>query len=155
MDQKPKRAIGVRVVALSLWLISMPLTLLDSDGPGWFVDSDGWQGYEIVFFWPIITGDWRLILLVAIPTAYVVGGMWFRLPMWIHFSAWAISLLTLTLWLVGYRAYPAFSLFALAWILSGIGPLLDWHRGVESDGRISPPASNPAAASESPRTPAR
>ena len=141
MDPKPRRATTVRVIALSLFLISMPLTLLNSHGPGWFADSDGWQGYDIVFTWTMVIffGGWFLIP-VAISNAYVICGMWLRLPMWIHFAAWAICWLSLAIVLTGIPAYPAFTLLALSWILSGIGPILDWRCRVDTDEPVSQPA---------------
>lgn len=78
MDQSPQISVGVRTTAFTLFLISMPLTVLNSDGPGFFADSDGWQGYEVAFFWPICIvklGAWWFIP-IGISTAYIMCGMW-------------------------------------------------------------------------------
>ena len=48
-----------RFGAAALFLLSLPLTLVDS-GLGFFSDSDGWQGYEIVFLWPMAALDYHV-----------------------------------------------------------------------------------------------
>ncbi|MBS0264586.1 MAG: hypothetical protein JSS02_21810 [Planctomycetes bacterium] len=66
------------MIAIASFLVAMPLTVMDSRGPGFFVDSNGWQGYEVAFVWPyfvVFLGAWWFIP-IGFATAYILFGMW-------------------------------------------------------------------------------
>jgi hypothetical protein len=133
MKREPTRSTMFRRVSIAFFLISMPLTLIDSHDTGIFVDADGWQGYDIVFTWPVfipMMGGWILIPSM-ISNAYVVVGMWIKnLPIYVHLFAWFMCVPTIltVLWGLPKDVHASFLFLALAWILSGIGPFKDWLR---------------------------
>jgi len=124
------KARNFRLISLFLLLTALPITLIDSKGPGWLADSNGWQGYEIVFWWPaviLLNGGW-VYLPLAISNAYLVVGMWLRrLPKFLHLAAWFMSIPTILIICIGWGRdlHFSFVILAAAWILSGIGPLFD------------------------------
>jgi hypothetical protein len=123
-----------RIFATLLMIISLPLTLLDSSGAGWFADADGWQGYEVLFVWPRVLLSYGIffdypmsILLfgpVLLSNCYLLVGMWLSfLPKFVHFAFWFMWVPATVMTWLGGGIFPAFWLLCAAWIISGVGPI--------------------------------
>ncbi|HEY3966244.1 MAG TPA: hypothetical protein VGM05_16915 [Planctomycetaceae bacterium] len=140
----------LRIISLGLFLVAMPLTVIDSHGPGFFADSDGWQGYEVAFIWPyfvFILGAWWFIP-IGFATAYILCGMWLtNAPTFVHrvgVGACCATFLLLPLAWAKYLELP-FVLLEAAWICAAIARI-----DQRSSGSDKPPAPPPDAAPDSP-----
>lgn len=150
----------VRIAALLLFLVSMPLTVIDSRGPGFFVDKDGWQGSDVALYWPLCAmelGAWWFIPL-GMASAYIVCGMWLtRAARFLHLIgalACGATVVMLPLFCIRDLRWP-FVLLEVAWILaafSGLAPRpSDSLRSSSVQPADLPPASDGPAMRTSPR----
>jgi hypothetical protein len=145
----------LRKISLVLFLVAMPLTVIDSHGPGFFADANGWQGYEVAFIWPLyvfVLGAWWFIPL-GFATAHILCGMWLtNAPKFIRrigVVACCATFVLLPLAWAKYLEFP-FVLLEAAWICAAFARV-----NQQPEGAVNPPAPNPDVPCESSQPPAR
>jgi hypothetical protein len=146
----PDRPAQFRVISLALFLVSMPLTVLNSRGPGFFADSDGWQGYEVAFFWPICIVKFGALWFIpnAFSTAYILCGMWLpNAPRFVHVVGAGSCCLTFVVLPIAWGNDLRFEFLLLetSWAFAAIARLIQ----KPSNNSVEPPAQNPATPPES------